>query len=76
MIAFKCPKCRSALEFADDAAGRIVRCPECQVKLRLPGELPPEDESERARPRRKKRRRRQEVEETTEVLKVPRSMPT
>jgi hypothetical protein len=71
VIAFNCPKCRSALEFADDAAGRIVRCPECQVKLRLPGELPSEDEPERARPRRKKRRRREEVEETTEVGETP-----
>jgi hypothetical protein len=41
------------------------------VKLRLPGELPPEDEPERARPRRKKRRRRPKLEETTEVGETP-----
>jgi hypothetical protein len=41
------------MEFADGAAGQIVRCPECRVKLRLPGELAAE-----APPRRKKRRRR------------------
>ena len=39
MIAFRCPKCSEELEFADAAAGRVVRCPECQTRLRLPGEL-------------------------------------
>jgi hypothetical protein len=53
VIAFDCPKCRAGLEFADEAAGRIVRCPDCQTRLRLPGEL-----VEAAPPRRKKRRRR------------------
>jgi hypothetical protein len=43
------------MEFADGAAGRIVRCPACRAKLRLPGEL-----SAEAPPRRKKRRRRTE----------------
>jgi hypothetical protein len=55
LIAFRCPKCRAGLEFADAAAGRVVHCPECRAKLRLPGELV-EDEP----PRRKKRRRRAE----------------
>jgi len=52
MIALRCPKCRSALEFGDDAAGRIVRCPDCRARLRLPGELTA------AVPRRRKKRRR------------------
>jgi hypothetical protein len=51
------------LEFADEAAGRIVRCPDCRVKLRLPGELPPDDESPVEQPRRKKRRRRRPIED-------------
>jgi hypothetical protein len=41
------------LEFGDDSAGEIVRCPECRAKLRLPGEL-----TGRTRRPRKKRRRR------------------
>jgi hypothetical protein len=53
VIAFHCPKCRSGIEFADEAAGKIVRCPTCRTRLRLPGELPAE-----APPKRKKRRRR------------------
>jgi hypothetical protein len=52
MIAFDCPKCKAGLEFADSAAGRVVRCPDCKVRLRLPGELVEVDP-----PRRKKRRR-------------------
>jgi hypothetical protein len=65
VIAFNCPKCKAELEFGDAAAGRIVRCPDCQVKLRLPGEL-----SEERKPRRKKRRRIEE-EESTEPSPTP-----
>ena len=64
VIAFNCPKCWQALEFPDDASGRVVRCQWCRAKLRLPGELPPtEDEPPPERPRRKKRRRPRPVEE-------------
>jgi hypothetical protein len=65
MIAFGCPKCKARLEFADSAAGRIVRCPECRVRLRLPGELTDDDP-----PRRKKRRRRLE-QDPTEPAETP-----
>jgi hypothetical protein len=75
MIRFACPKCDSRLEFADDAAGTVVRCPECRAGLKLPGRKgparkpaaapPPEDdppvEAEVVRP--KKRRRRRDAEE-------------
>jgi len=57
MIAFHCPKCRASLEFADSAAGRIVRCPDCRTRLRLPGELSDEQ------PQRRKKRRRKLLEE-------------
>jgi hypothetical protein len=70
VIAFKCPKCRQALEFPDEAAGGIVRCSACQVKLRLPGEPPPDDEPVVKRRRRKKRRRLPE-EETTGISETP-----
>jgi hypothetical protein len=53
------------LEFADSAAGRVVRCPECQARLRLPGELVEDDP-----PRRKKRRRRIE-DDATEPAGTP-----
>jgi hypothetical protein len=63
MIAFTCPKCRRELEFADEAAGSVVRCPGCRVKLRVPGGPPAELEREpEERPRPKKRRRRRPVE--------------
>src|SRR5207237_10197581 len=65
VIAFRCPKCRSDLEFGDGAAGRLVRCPECRARIRLPGELTEED-----RPRRKKRRRQDEVD-ATEPTETP-----
>jgi hypothetical protein len=71
VIEFNCPKCRQALEFADEAAGRIVRCPECRVKLRLPGELPPDEAPAEIRPRRKKRRRRRAAAETTGPRETP-----
>lgn len=66
MIAFDCPKCRSALTFAGTAAGRIVRCPECGAKLRLPGEMSAADP-----PRRKKRPRRPVEDEPTEPAGTP-----
>jgi hypothetical protein len=70
VIAFNCPKCRQALEFAEDSAGRVVRCPTCRVKLRLPGAPPSDDEPVVTRRRRKKRRRRQ-VEESNEIVDTP-----
>jgi hypothetical protein len=54
MIEITCPKCRSELSFGDGAAGRIVRCPACRVRLRLRGELTAAD-----RPRQKKPRRQE-----------------
>ena len=65
MIRFRCPKCRSDLEFGDSAAGRVVRCPGCQVRLRLPGELTGDP------PRRKKKRRRPAPEDSTEPSETP-----
>ncbi|HEX4590471.1 MAG TPA: hypothetical protein VH120_11110 [Gemmataceae bacterium] len=64
MIRLRCPKCRSDLEFGDSAAGRVVRCPACEARLRLPGELTAD------RPRRRKKRR-QDDEETTEPSPTP-----
>jgi hypothetical protein len=66
VIAFNCPKCNASLEFADSAAGRIVRCSGCRVKLRLPGEL-----SEDEPPRRKKRRGKPVEDEPTEPTGTP-----
>jgi hypothetical protein len=66
VISFNCPKCRARLEFADAAAGRIVRCAECRAKLRLPGEL-----SDDEPPRRKKRRRRPVEDEASEPGATP-----
>jgi hypothetical protein len=53
------------LNFGDDSAGRIVRCPACGVRLRMRGELP-----DAPPPRRKKRRRAADDEpgETPEWL--------
>jgi hypothetical protein len=65
VIAFRCPKCRAGLEFTDAAAGRIVRCPECHVKLRAPGELSGPS------PRRRKKRRRPVPDETPEPGATP-----
>jgi hypothetical protein len=35
MIRLPCPRCRIALKFPDNAAGRKVSCPECGRRLRL-----------------------------------------
>jgi hypothetical protein len=64
VIAVSCPKCRQALEFADAAAGRIVRCPGCRTRLRLPGQLTDE-------PPRRKKRRRQPADDTAVVGETP-----
>jgi hypothetical protein len=61
VIRFRCPKCRSDLEFGDSAAGRVVRCPDCPARLRVPGELTGDP------PRRRKKRRRSEAEDSTEL---------
>jgi hypothetical protein len=53
------------LEFGDAAAGRIVRCPACRAKLRLPGELIDEEP-----PRRKKRRHR-DADDTSQPGDTP-----
>ncbi|HEY1378429.1 MAG TPA: zf-TFIIB domain-containing protein [Gemmataceae bacterium] len=66
VIAFKCPKCRVTLEFADAAAGRLARCPACRARVRVPEPPPPAEEEvvtapvaeEPPPPRRRKKRRR------------------
>jgi hypothetical protein len=35
-IQFNCPYCTSAIRVADDAAGRIGKCPKCGTRLRVP----------------------------------------
>jgi hypothetical protein len=43
MILFSCPECGFALEFGDEAAGTLVRCPECRATVTVPtlGVVPP-----------------------------------
>jgi hypothetical protein len=84
VIAFKCPKCRVTLEFADAAAGRVARCVACRAKVRVP-ELPPPAEDEviaaplvedEPPPRRKKRRRPSPVpDDTPEPGETPEWLP-
>jgi hypothetical protein len=81
VIAFKCPKCRVTLEFADAAAGRVARCVACRARVRVP-EPPPSEVDEVLdapvvedddRPRRRKKRRRPDpvVADTPEPGETP-----
>jgi hypothetical protein len=42
MIHLDCPRCASVLEIPDRRADSIIRCPECEERLRVPttGQLP------------------------------------
>ena len=64
MIHLVCTNCDKKLKVQDSLAGRLVRCPSCQTKLRVPEseapeeldeleeeESPPEPEEERPRKR-------------------------
>lgn len=44
-IVFECPQCGKSLAIDARGAGLIVRCPQCQAEIRVPGE-PPEAEPE------------------------------
>jgi hypothetical protein len=36
MIQFDCPRCAFELQLPDRRAGTIIRCPECEERLRVP----------------------------------------
>jgi HEAT repeat protein len=36
MIVITCPKCRAELEIANQQGGKVIKCPECGVGLRVP----------------------------------------
>ncbi|MCA8989749.1 MAG: RDD family protein, partial [Planctomycetaceae bacterium] len=49
-IKFRCPECSNPIKAPDEAAGRSVRCPQCQTKTRVPsGSSSPSGESKPAR---------------------------
>jgi len=43
MISFACPRCKAEYYYADDMAGKKIRClgPKCGQKLLVPGLAPP-----------------------------------
>jgi hypothetical protein len=70
MIRFECPKCQAANRVADDQAGQMIACSECNRKVRVPGEAAVEEleevsetrvkskaVDEEDRPRKKKKRK-------------------
>src|SRR6266851_7374451 len=36
MIVFSCPKCRAELEVSGQQSGKVIKCPECGVGLKVP----------------------------------------
>jgi hypothetical protein len=46
MIRLQCPGCRKNLGVKDELAGRLVACPQCKTKLRVPQPEPEVDELE------------------------------
>ena len=54
-IEFICPACHGMLSMADDAAGRLVRCGNCQATLRVPDAAPAPPTYEVVEPLRPKR---------------------
>ena len=53
-IEFICPACQGTLSMADDAAGRLVRCGNCQATLRVPDAPPARSAYEPDEPRPKR----------------------
>jgi hypothetical protein len=52
MIHFDCPRCAFELQLPDRRAGSILRCPECEERLRVPiaGPTAPEAEVDGVQP--------------------------
>jgi hypothetical protein len=46
MIRLQCPGCRKNLGVKDELAGRLVACPQCKAKIRVPQPEPEVDELE------------------------------
>lgn len=44
-IEFNCPYCTAAIRVADNAAGKVGRCPKCETRLRVPSPQPPDETS-------------------------------
>ncbi len=42
-IIFECPQCTKSLAIDVRGAGYVVRCPDCQTEIIVPGALPPEE---------------------------------
>lgn len=45
-IIFECPQCAKSLAIDVRGAGYVVRCPDCQTEIIVPGMLPPEESAE------------------------------
>ena len=58
MIRFDCPRCGEALETRRARLNRLIRCPECTGKVRVP--QAEENRARRARQEREQRRQREE----------------
>jgi hypothetical protein len=41
MISFDCPQCKTAHRAGDEAAGRVVACSSCGLRMRVPQPAPP-----------------------------------
>jgi len=44
-ITVDCPSCQTPLEAPDNAAGKVVKCPNCATRVRVPAQTQDEDES-------------------------------
>jgi len=47
MPEFHCPLCETHIEYAPHDAGRIVPCPHCKERVRIPGSAPPSTDARR-----------------------------
>jgi predicted Zn finger-like uncharacterized protein len=50
MIRIKCPACSTALNVKDDAAGKLVACPRCKERIKVPAEDSDETDDAPVRP--------------------------
>ena len=41
MIAFQCPSCKTALQAAEEYAGRMIVCPDCKASAQIPSSSAP-----------------------------------